>query len=117
MARSALLAIPGNHDWYDGLTNFVRIFCQDGFVGGWKTRQRRSYFAARLPHGWWLWGVDIQFDTYIDKPQLDYFRAAGAGMKAGDRVILATGKPSWMKVAPGRPVPDSYRPSPTSRRS
>lgn len=108
-AEPHLFAIPGNHDWYDGLTNFVRIFCQDGFVGGWKTRQRRSYFAAQLPHGWWFWGVDIQFDTYIDKPQLDYFRAIGAEMKAGDRVILATGKPSWIKVAPDHPVPDSYR--------
>ena len=106
-AEPHLFTIPGNHDWYDGLTNFVRIFCQDGFVGGWKTRQRRSYFALQLPHGWWLWGVDIQFDTYIDKPQLDYFKESE--LAPGDRVILATGKPSWVKVSPGEPVPDSYR--------
>ena len=30
----ALFAIPGNHDWYDGLTSFLRFFCQGGWIGG-----------------------------------------------------------------------------------
>ncbi len=30
-----LFAVPGNHDWYDGLTSFLRFFCQgDGWVAG-----------------------------------------------------------------------------------
>ena len=45
-----LFAIPGNHDWYDGLVSFSRLFCQERWFGGWKTRQRRTYFAIQLPH-------------------------------------------------------------------
>ncbi len=63
-----MLAIPGNHDWYDGLTGFMRVFGQERWIGGWQTRQRRSYFAVGCRSGWWLWGIDIQFDTYIDAP-------------------------------------------------
>ena len=90
-----LLAVPGNHDWYDGLTNFLRFFCSEAWIGGWRTRQRRSYFAVKLPHEWWLWGTDIQFDTYIDKPQMEFFArmASQAGSQA--RVILCTAVPSW----------------------
>jgi hypothetical protein len=101
-----LFAIPGNHDWYDGLTNFVRFFCAGRRIGGWQTRQHRSYFALRLPHNWWLLGLDIQLDTYIDDPQMDYFR--GVGLAEGDRVILVTGKPSWVKVRADE-VPESYK--------
>jgi hypothetical protein len=101
-----LYAIPGNHDWYDGLTNFLRFFCAKREIGAWQTKQSRSYFALRLPHDWWLLAIDIQLDTYIDEPQLKYFRQAG--LKPGDRVILVTGKPSWVKVKPDR-CPDSYR--------
>jgi len=93
----ALFAIPGNHDWYDGLVSFSRLFCQERWIGGWKTRQRRSYFAIRLPHRWWLWGVDIQLESDIDQPQLDYFRrVADHDMQEGDRVILATAEPHWV---------------------
>lgn len=28
-----VLAIPGNHDWYDGLTGFMRMFAQPGWIG------------------------------------------------------------------------------------
>jgi hypothetical protein len=98
-----LYAIPGNHDWYDGLTSFVRIFCQGGWIGGWKTQQQRSYFALELPHRWWLWAIDIQFDTYIDDPQLTYFRRVKKLLKEGDRIILLTGKPSWTKGPAGDP--------------
>lgn len=105
-SRPDLFAIPGNHDWYDGLTNFVRFFCAGRSIGAWQSRQRRSYFALRLPHRWWLLGLDIQLDTYIDDPQMQYFR--DVGLEPGDRVILATGKPSWVKVSPGK-VPESYK--------
>ena len=49
-----LFAIPGSHDWYDGLGNFSSVFCRGYWIGGWKTRQRRSHFALKRPHGWWL---------------------------------------------------------------
>jgi hypothetical protein len=89
-----LLALPGNHDWYDGLTAFMRVFAQDHFVGGWRTRQHRSYFAVQLPHRWWLWGVDSQLDSYLDAPQLAYFEALD--VRPGDGVILCTARPGWV---------------------
>lgn len=92
-----LFAVPGNHDWYDGLTAFLRFFCQGGWVGGWKTEQRRSYFAVKLPQRWWLLGIDIQFDTYIDAPQIDYFRAVAEEIQDGDGIVLCTAKPSWVE--------------------
>jgi hypothetical protein len=92
-----LFAIPGNHDWYDGLTSFIRLFCQNRWIGGWETRQKRSYFALKLSHGWWLWGTDIALEADIDKPQLDYFKdVAKCHMTPGDRVILCTAEPSWV---------------------
>jgi hypothetical protein len=93
-----LYAIGGNHDWYDGLTSFTRIFCQQKWIGGRLTHQTRSYFAVQLPHRWWLWGIDIQLDSYIDDPQLRYFEAAVELMQEGDRVILCTATPSWVDV-------------------
>ena len=74
----------------------MRVFCAGAWIGGWRTRQRRSYFAFQLGDQWWLWATDIQFDTYLDSPQLDYFRAAARSLKKGDRVILVTAKPSWV---------------------
>jgi hypothetical protein len=90
--------VAGNHDWYDGLTAFIRLFCQGGWIGGRRTRQTRSYFALQLPHRWWLWGLDIQFASYIDEPQLQYFEQVGKLLQEGDRVILCTAAPSWTDV-------------------
>ncbi|MCA1845673.1 MAG: hypothetical protein LC792_21260, partial [Actinobacteria bacterium] len=45
---------------------------------------------------WWLWGIDIQLDSYIDDPQLRFFEEAVRRMEAGDRVILCTATPSWV---------------------
>jgi hypothetical protein len=88
-----LFAIPGTHDWYDGLVNFTSIFCLNRWIGGWRTSQRRSYFALKLPNGWWLWGIDIQFGAYIDEVQLRYFAGVTADrVAAGDRIILCMGK-------------------------
>ena len=69
-AHPRLLAIPGNHDWYDGLTGFMRVFGQQAWIGGRQTVQTRSYFAAALPGRWWLWGIDIQSDAYLDSAQI-----------------------------------------------
>jgi hypothetical protein len=95
-----VFAIPGNHDWYDGLTAFWRLFCS-GFGGrhfaGWRTRQHRSYFALKLPHGWWLIGSDGQLQADIDAPQIEYFRGiADRHMQPGDRVIMCLAYPSWI---------------------
>lgn len=88
-----IFVVPGNHDWYDGLTSFFRVFCQGNWIGGRRTRQTRSYFAIQLPHRWWIWGIDIQLDSYIDEPQQEYFQAVD--LREGDRIVLCTATPSW----------------------
>jgi hypothetical protein len=106
-AHPTVYAVPGNHDWYDGLTGFLRMFGQGRWIGGWRTHQTRSYFAVRLPHRWWLWGVDIQAETLIDEPQLQFFdRVAQEFAEPGDRVVLATAVPSWTQLERS---PQAYR--------
>src|SRR3954454_12414792 len=100
-----LVALPGNHDWYDGLTAFLRLFAQRRAFGGWRTAQTRSYFAVELPQRWWLVGVDTQLGTYIDDPQIRYFREhLSARLQPGDGVILAVPSPTWVHTgSPDRP--------------
>lgn len=100
-----MLALPGNHDWYDGLTSFIRLFTRQRNIGGWRTIQTRSYFALRLTGGddapgWWLVGLDSQLGQYIDEPQLDYFyNAVTARLLPGDAIILCVAAPYWVKGA------------------
>ncbi|MEJ2885481.1 metallophosphoesterase family protein [Actinomycetospora aeridis] len=94
-------AIPGNHDWYDGLTAFLRVFCQGRHFAGWDTDQRRSYFALALPRGWWVLAIDIQLDTYVDATQLEWFRDVVASIPDGDRIVLLTATPAWYGAQDG----------------
>ena len=96
-----LFALPGNHDWYDGLTAFLRLFARrkDGHLGAWRTQQRRSYFAVKLPADWWLFAIDEQFGAYIDDPQLLYFERAAKAVGPQDRIILMAPSPTWVKAA------------------
>lgn len=99
--RVPLFAIPGNHDWYDGLSAFLERFTV--FQGGddtsrrrgWSLHQTRSYFAVQLTDTWWLWGIDIALNADIDTPQMQYFRQVAAMMPAEARIVLCTGKPAW----------------------
>ncbi|WP_442792141.1 metallophosphoesterase family protein [Micromonospora sp. NBC_01796] len=98
--QPTLYAIPGNHDWYDGLTAFLRLFARsrDDNIGGWRTPQSRSYFAVRLPSDWWLFALDEQSGTYLDDPQLRYFEQAAAELGPQSRVIVAVPAPTWVKA-------------------
>ncbi|MDY7231817.1 metallophosphoesterase [Hyalangium rubrum] len=96
--RPHLFAIPGNHDWYDGLVSFIRLFCQERALGGWTTHQRRSYFAVKLPHGWWLIGTDMQLESDLDDPQVQYFQEVAKLMNKDDRVILCLAEPAWLRA-------------------
>lgn len=89
-----LYAVPGNHDWYDGLGAFMNLFCHGRGIGAWKTPQQRSYFALRLAHGYWLLGIDIQLESDVDNPQIEYFLKLP--IQKGDQVILCTAEPHWI---------------------
>lgn len=118
-----LVALPGNHDWYDGLAAFRRNFCESwvlrghGFapagrlaatdlpasaarddVGGWGAFQSRSYFAVQLSPRWWLWGVDSQLNAPIDAEQLAYFHDARRLLGDAD-IVLCTAAPSWLEAS------------------
>lgn len=93
-----LYAVPGNHDWYDGLVLFLAYFCghKTTRFGGWRTHQRRSYFAIQLTETWWLWAIDIQLADNIDQPQFDYFTLIAEGMPPGSKIILCSAEPGWL---------------------
>lgn len=119
-----VVALPGNHDWYDGLEGFRSTFCSsppetpdrssDDYpiydpigpdagdahysLGRW-TFQARSYFAIRLPHGWWLWAMDGQLKAPLDEEQTRYFTAALSHVKDHERIIVCTPTPAWTHYA------------------
>jgi hypothetical protein len=91
-------AVPGNHDWYDGLVRFMGLFARREplRLGGWRAHQHRSYFALQLTERWWIWGIDAQLDEAVDQPQKDYFTAIAKAMKPGSRLILCGPEPGWL---------------------
>ena len=97
-AHPPVLLIPGNHDWYDGLTLFLALFCtsRDKKLGSWRAIQRRSYFAQALPGNWWIWGFDLQLGEDIDQPQADFFVKVARSMPQGAKIILVAPVPTWI---------------------
>lgn len=95
-----LYLIPGNHDWYDGLSLFLANFCsgRKTLVGSWLAPQRRSYFAIRLFENWWIWGFDSQLGEDIDGPQAEYFETIAQKMGADAKIILCASVPTWLKA-------------------
>ena len=95
-ASPTVFAIPGNHDWYDSLVSFSRLFCEKFSFAGWKTLQDRSYFAVRLVRGWWLFGTDMQLASSLDKPQIKYFTEVMKHLAPEDSIILCNAEPHWI---------------------
>lgn len=87
-----LFGIPGNHDYYDNLVGFNRMFRRpyrqrQGVLGipGYELRQEASYVKLLLPGGWQLWGVDLA--NGLDYRQWRYFN------KVPDKLILCVPTP------------------------
>ncbi len=102
-----LYGIPANHDWYDHLKGFAKLFQRPtpddpGIeLKGFQRVQQASYAALQLPHGWQLWGLDIDGD--LDPRQAEYFRSLlGSGDVPPPRLILCTPSPA---IAFGRSAP------------
>ncbi|KAL4087625.1 hypothetical protein PRIC1_013514 [Phytophthora ramorum] len=93
----SVFAIPGNHDWFDGLNTFTRYICQRDWLGGWLLPQKTSYFSLKLPHGWWLFGVDLALENDVDTEQFGFFeRVVQSQMGPDDAVIVLTHEPRWL---------------------
>jgi hypothetical protein len=95
--RPDVFAVPGNHDWYDSLVAFSRMFCRPerGFAGC-NTRQTRSYFALKLPQNWWLVAIDLQLGADLDEPQVQYFQSVAERMAPEAKLILCVPEPRWI---------------------
>jgi hypothetical protein len=106
--RPTVFAVPGNHDWFDSLVAFSRVFCRPerGFAGC-PTAQTRSYFALQLPHDWWMLAIDLQLGADLDEPQLRYFRDVASRMGPQSKVILCVPDPQWIFEA-GYPDQSTY---------
>ena len=91
-------ALPGNHDWYDGLVQFLALFSRQEHLhlGGWRSHQRRSYFALQITQKWWIWAMDAQLDDDVDQPQKDYFIHIAKGMPENSNIILCGPEPGWL---------------------
>src|SRR5688572_7560138 len=109
--RPDIFAVPGNHDWYDSLVAFSRTFCRPerGFAGC-RTQQTRSYFALRLPHRWWVLGIDLQLGDDLDEPQVQYFQRVAETLEEDARIVLCVPEPQWIyerHAPPGESNPES----------
>mmetsp|Transcript_26830 Transcript_26830/g.43187 ORF Transcript_26830/g.43187 Transcript_26830/m.43187 type:complete len:1228 (+) Transcript_26830:546-4229(+) len=90
-------AIPGNHDWFDGLDTFMQCICYRDWLGGWMLPQKKSYFALRLPHGWWLFALDLALEDDIDGLQYKYFAEIATNhVQEDDQIIVGTHEPTWL---------------------
>ncbi|WP_163568613.1 metallophosphoesterase family protein [Fodinicola feengrottensis] len=95
-----VVAIPGNHDWYDGLDAFSELFSPGHWLGARTMNQRHSYFARRLPRGWWVLGADTALDGRLDFAQRDFFATVVAPqIQPTDSVILVLPSPFWVLAA------------------
>nr|WP_308012332.1 metallophosphoesterase [Streptomyces acidipaludis] len=83
-----IYAIPGNHDWYDGLTGFMRVFCRTPAL----PPRRKSRFPSR---GWWrdlLWAApDTPDDALIDRARLMRSAPSQAASQPGPYWAMDTG--------------------------
>lgn len=90
-------AIPGNHDWFDGLATYTRYILSRDWLGGWIMPQQTSYFALKLPCGWWLLGFDLALDNDINIEQFAFFaELSETAMQPDDNVIIVTHIPFWV---------------------
>lgn len=95
-----VLAIPGNHDWFDGLEAFTEMFETGHHLGARTAEQRHSYFARRLPRGWWILGADTALDGQLDFAQMEFFADVVAPqIGPDDNVILCFHAPVWVFAA------------------
>jgi hypothetical protein len=102
--QKLVAAIPQNHDWFDSASTFCRYFvAQDrgDFLGA-RTPQRQTYFALKLPHGFWVLGFDWALTGDLDRQQFEAFKAllnptSDDGIGEGDDVLLLYPEPYWTR--------------------
>jgi hypothetical protein len=123
----SLLAVPGNHDYYDGLRGFEALTHNPPVqtsppptstqaspseqalrLPGYKLEQHASYFALALPFGWRLWGLDVELHE-IDERQAAFFEYArnwtpGAGPQQASKPSPPLEPPDRLILVTSRPA-------------
>ncbi|CBH08850.1 hypothetical protein, conserved [Trypanosoma brucei gambiense DAL972] len=95
-----LFAIPGNHDWLDGLVTFKKFIIDESWMGGWFMPQKSSFFVINLPYNWFLLCVDTGSVTDIDPGQRNYFlNYIEEHLDVSSCVILISHEPGWIYEA------------------
>lgn len=52
--------------------------------------QKTSYFALKLPQGWWLLGFDLALDDDINIEQFQFFANLAVQMQPNDSVVIVS---------------------------
>lgn len=105
-----LFGIPANHDYYDGIDGFNRLFRRAPFkdieenmwfeedegrfllqIPTFTRAQEASYIAIRLPFDWWMFGIDSENEK-LDFRQKLYFKQIVE--QRPRKLILATPEPT-----------------------
>jgi len=107
--RRDVFLIPGNHDWYDGLSSMSnKYFAYDREtknttpkkktierkLGQFNTRQKRGYFVIKLPNNWEVWCVDIQLGNDIDPKQRSFFKWHAEDLSSETKVVICSAVPT-----------------------
>ncbi|MGB5025867.1 MAG: metallophosphoesterase [Saprospiraceae bacterium] len=102
--EKTLIALPGNHDWYDGLNSFTEYFCCNKIYGTYKANQGRSYGAVKLKDNLWIWYLDMQLSENLNNRQIAYFTELVNQHQKGDafqdqlwNIILSVPQPYWFQ--------------------
>ncbi len=92
--KRRIYGIPGNHDWYDHLEGFAKVFRREHKesieLRGFEAVQLASYLAIQLPNDWQLWGLDIYLG--LDANQQAYFESLRETTEP-KRLVLCTPSP------------------------
>ncbi len=120
-----VVSIPQNHDWFDNISTFSRHFIGEyanHFLQA-HTPQSRSYFVTRLPHDWWILGLDYALVGDLDRSQYEAFLnllqepddnsdPSTKPIRTGHNVILLYPEPYWTRPlgdAAGEGYPKRYQ--------
>ena len=96
-----MYALPGNHDWYDGLSSFLRLFARTArttSAAGAAGRPAATSPSSCRNAGGCSRSTRSSARTSTH-PQLDYFHTVAAQIAPGDRIILCTPTPSWVEAS------------------
>jgi hypothetical protein len=106
-----IFGVPANHDYYDDLDGFNRLFRRPPFetveenridpkysdalplkIPTFKREQEASYTALRLPFGWWFLGIDSENEK-LDFRQRVFFKQVLEKWRP-KKIIVSTPEPT-----------------------